>query len=1018
MMKTLLLTLTLLPSMLGAAAGGSGSTQPFMSDKTEISVDLDVSGAEALCQTDDGYIWIAQYSGLTRYDSREYVAYKSFEENGKEYSIINVKALASKGNTLYIATSENVFVYSEYKFSHIDIEPGVVKDIALDEKNDLLYVSYADKGGTIYDINTKTYEKIPGTENSNVNDIALDVARNTYYYQTDKGVYDKDGNEIYQYERIYELYSFGDILYIGQDDGVILRYNMAEKSFLSQIDVKKQVNRILHSPTEDMLYVACDTGGLHCVDLSFDEPVVSVANGLKNNSQLVDLMFDYEGNLWIASHYSGASSVSIIAKNALVQLLYGDAIWEDETLPDTARNIYAIERYGDILYIVSGLRIYPYDLTQGAILSDNPLMEAIEQYCTDNGVSENITIRDVEIFNGKLYFAVQGIGLIEFDPSSEATVFYNQAYIASHLKKTVNDPDIAAVTSMRALRAYDGYLGIAYARGVMRFDGADFSVMFTGRTSVLYLSKTNDGKMVYCVSQGIFVVDDDFSQTTEIPTDVDASGNRLKFLIDGDSIYFTLNSRLFRLKEVDGKYVSSEVVVPHVKGSLVELSKIEYVDKAGQIKHKYVIASQTQIFITDSLDVDQIVDFEFYDSTNGLPTISPNTSGYYDPESQKYYFQSAQGVFVYDFNENMDDVTPVKVAVSSVELDGESFYGNTINIAKDVYRITIDISVLGFRPSKGHQVYYKMDGVDNDYHMISGEERNINYTNLPGGEYTFRAYAIDEYGQKSNQIEIRLIKEMKIYETAWFWVLIGLLALSVVVGGAFFIIRLKTSQALKKQLEYKNITVESIQAIARTIDAKDEYTNGHSTRVGYYSKLIAENLGMSQDEIDNIYYIALLHDIGKIAIPDKILNKPGKLTDEEFAVMKSHTTRGAKILQGISTIPHIVEGAKSHHEKYDGTGYPDGLKGEDIPFVARIICCADCFDAMASKRVYKPSFSLDTIVSEFKRCAGTQFDPKIAKVVVEMIESGKLKPIQVDNTYLGEDGKTHRITANKDPEKE
>ena len=171
---------------------------------------------------------------------------------------------------------------------------------------------------------------------------------------------------------------------------------------------------------------------------------------------------------------------------------------------------------------------------------------------------------------------------------------------------------------------------------------------------------------------------------------------------------------------------------------------------------------------------------------------------------------------------------------------------------------------------------------------------------------------------------------------------------------------------------------------------------------------------MNADEVDNIYYIALLHDIGKIAIPDSILNKPGRLTDQEFSVMKKHTTRGAEILQGISTIPQIVEGAKSHHEKYDGSGYPEGKKGEDIPFVARIICCADCFDAMASKRVYKEPFSMDVIIKEFERCAGTQFDPKIAKVVIELISSGKLQPIVAENTYLGSDGKTHRVPKSEE----
>ena len=126
-MKTFFLLFSLLTSALGGAVNGSNSTKSFMSDKTEVPVNLEVSGAEALCQTEDGYVWIGQYSGLTRYDSQEYVTYKSFVEDGQEYSIINVKALASKGNTLYIATTQNVFVHRDYQFSHLDIDAGIIE---------------------------------------------------------------------------------------------------------------------------------------------------------------------------------------------------------------------------------------------------------------------------------------------------------------------------------------------------------------------------------------------------------------------------------------------------------------------------------------------------------------------------------------------------------------------------------------------------------------------------------------------------------------------------------------------------------------------------------------------------------------------------------------------------------------------------------------------------------------------------------------------------------------------------
>lgn len=1031
-MKKHLMLLTLLVPILTSNLGGLSLITPlyaeenkvsmhsFMSDKTEIAVDLEVSGAEALCQTDDGFVWIGQYSGLTRYDSQQYVTYKSFNENGKDYDIINVRALASSGNTLYVATNKNLFVYENYEFSFVDINFGVIKDITLDEDNNLLYICSADEGATLYNINTHQASKLANIETGNVNDLVLDKKRNSYYYQTDAGVYDSNGNEIYLNSKILDIYSHDEILYIGDDSGLIKRYDMENNVFLEDMQITyltnkgetgDQINKLLYSDEDDILFVACENSGLNCIYLSYDTPIISNASDLENKSQLVDLMIDYQGNLWIASHFVGASGVSIITKNALLDLLYDDPIWDG--VAEAAKKINAIKRYGDILYIISSLRIYLYDLKENKILEDNIIMQEIDAYATANEIPYGP--RDIEIFNDKLYFAVNGIGLVEYNPASNDVTIYDSNYITSHTDQIEGEPDLSLVTAMRVLRSLDHYLAIGYSRGIMKFDGEHFSIMATGPTSVLYLGKSNEGKLLYCRSVGIFEVDDDFKNVTELPLIEGVEGNVLKFLVDDNKIYYNLNSRLFRLEKRDNEYISYEINVPHVKGSIVELSKIEYVNQEGISKFKYVIASETQIYITDSLDVNQLTDYEFYDATNGLKAISANTSGYYDKEEQKYYFQTSNSIFVYAFNEEKNNTIPVKINASSVTLDGEEYYGDHIHIKKDTYRVTINLSIFGFKPNKGYSVYYKMDGIDKDYHLMGGDDYSINFTNLAGGSYKFHAYALDEYGQKSNEIAITLVKEKKVIEHAWFWIIIGLLALSLVVFIAFFIIQIRTRRAIKKQLEYKHITVESIQAIARTIDAKDEYTNGHSTRVGYYSRVIAENLGMSKDELDNIYYIALLHDIGKIAIPDKILNKPGRLTDEEFLVMKSHTTRGAKILKGISTIPHIIEGAKSHHEKWDGSGYPDGLKEEEIPYVARIICCADCFDAMATKRVYKEPVPLEDIAKEFERCAGTHFDPDIAKAVINMIHAGKLKPYSAENDYyLGDDGKTYRVNRGKE----
>ena len=1011
MIRNLLFSLLLVTTLAEAIPSESSSTKSFMSDKTEVAVNLEVSGAEAICQTADGYVWIAQYSGLTRYDSTEYVTYKSFTENNTKYDIINVRALAADGNTLYVATNKNLFVYKDYEFSYINVEAGLIRDIALDKENELLYISSVDQGATLYNIKTGLANKLPGLESGSVNDIALDTVRNSYYFQTDSGVFNSFGSEIYLYPRVLDIYSYGEILYIGNDDGLIKRYDMSSKVFLEDLSVHDQINKMLYSEDDNTLFVACENNGLYCVNFSYDEPYIASAGELENKNQLIDLMIDYQGNLWFASHFAGSSGVSLITKNALLDLLYDDVIWQE--VAEIDRGVLAIERYQDIQYIVSSKSIYLYDLKAGKIVNDNVIMTAINNYAIEKGIS--YSPKDIEIFKEKIYFAITGIGLVEYNPSNDNLVIYDAEYIADHISKVVEVPDISIVAAMRCLRSFDNYLAIGYTRGVAKFDGTNFSAMGTGPTSVLYLSKSNEGKLLFNRSAGIFEIDDDFTTYTQIPTIEGVEGNVLKFLVDNNKIYYNLNSRLFKAELVNGEYIQSEIIVPHVQGSIVELSKIAYHSMNGELKYKYVIASQTQIYIVDNLDTETLNDYEFYDSTNGLKTIAANTSGYYDVADQKYYFQSTNGIFVYDFNEERSLSVPVKIDVHSIVLDGVEHYGNNINISKDTYRITINLSIFGFKPHKGYSVYYKLEGIDKDYHLMGGDDYSINFTNLAGGKYKFRAYVLDEYGQKSNEITITLVKEKKIIEYAWFWIVIALLALSIVVGIAFFIIQLRTRSALRKQLEYKHITLESIQAIARTIDAKDEYTNGHSTRVGYYSRIIAENLGMSKDELDNMYYIALLHDIGKIAIPDKILNKPGKLTDEEFVIMKSHTLRGAKILKGISTIPHIIEGAKSHHERWDGRGYPEGLKGEEIPYVARIICCADCIDAMATRRVYKEPIPIEEIAKEFERCSGTNFDPDIAKVVINMIHTGKLKPYAAENDYyLADDGKTYRVNRAKE----
>ena len=190
----------------------------------------------------------------------------------------------------------------------------------------------------------------------------------------------------------------------------------------------------------------------------------------------------------------------------------------------------------------------------------------------------------------------------------------------------------------------------------------------------------------------------------------------------------------------------------------------------------------------------------------------------------------------------------------------------------------------------------------------------------------------------------------------------------------------------KKTKENKNLFLHVVRSLADAIDAKDSYTNGHSGRVAEYSREIARRYGYDEQEQSDIYMMGLLHDVGKIGIRDEVINKPGRLTDEEYEEIKSHPVVGYRILSNIKEMPSLATGARWHHERYDGKGYPDGLAGEKIPEAARIIAVADAYDAMTSYRSYRGVIPQDKVKQEILKCSGTQFDPKFANIMVSMMD--------------------------------
>jgi len=202
-----------------------------------------------------------------------------------------------------------------------------------------------------------------------------------------------------------------------------------------------------------------------------------------------------------------------------------------------------------------------------------------------------------------------------------------------------------------------------------------------------------------------------------------------------------------------------------------------------------------------------------------------------------------------------------------------------------------------------------------------------------------------------------------------------------------------SKSAILKDL--KELFYKTIKSIASALDSKDPYTHGHSLRVTLYSMILAKEMGFDEKLLEEIETAGLLHDIGKIAIPQNILCKPGKLTDEEFAVMKLHPNNSEKLILSIKKLAGISSWLKAHHERWDGRGYPDGLKGEEIPLSSRIVAIADTYDAMTSTRSYRTALSHEVAIEEIRKCAGSQFDPNLAQKFIELeatIKAAKENP--------------------------
>lgn len=352
--------------------------------------------------------------------------------------------------------------------------------------------------------------------------------------------------------------------------------------------------------------------------------------------------------------------------------------------------------------------------------------------------------------------------------------------------------------------------------------------------------------------------------------------------------------------------------------------------------------------------------------------------------------------FALQFDGGRDDSVHVNVGIDVVkswvndeglesQTVGAQYDGTILNgYSSDIenWKLIITMPEEGVLDSSWNGTYSVEGG-----RIVLTPDENTNI--IPAGEEkTFGFIMISKEVLDFSKFELVGYRQTTYTQYPIFWVIVVSAGVWVVGFLSYLIVSIRIRAFERRRENDAKIITQTMNTFAGLIDAKDPYTKGHSARVSIYAQELGRRLGMNTDEIRSLGYIALMHDCGKIGVPDNVLTKPAKLDTEERKIVEEHTTRGGYVLENFTAIAGIRDGALYHHERYDGNGYPKGLKGADIPLCARIICVADAYDAMNSDRCYRPRMPREKIVKELDDNAGKQFDPDVVVHMLAMIREG------------------------------
>ena len=924
--------------------------------------------ANDIAQTHDGILWVGSYSGLYRYNGNAFTFMEEFD------SVKNVNCLyVDEEGRLWIGTNDSgvvvaidgrqVNIFDTNKGLPSDSVRSIVQsasgDYYIGTSDQMAVVCLKDGITVLNEISEVKYaQSISADRNGYVSTV---TAEGRLYIL-------KDGKVDFEIRPSSSDIRFSacnfspeGLLYVSTSDGRILVYRVRDGGAALQHTIKcvgvTEINRVFFDNSR--VWVLADNG----IGIIEGYTYTKVATE-DFSSSIVNMTVDYQGNYWFASTRHGLLQLSE-SRFSNLYITYG--------IDSAVVNSTAL--LGGILYIGADNGLTAVNTYNGIVL-DNDLTKMFE------GVRIRCLTEDSL---GNLWICTYGKGLSCLLASGQVIEFDTEKMgIGRRVRGCIELSDasiaVSADTGLSIIRGYRVVKTIPYGYEL-------------GSSQILSMCQTPDGKL-YLGTDGNGIVVYDNSMISGYLTKDDGLGSEviLKMVYDKDSDAMFI--------------VTSNSICVMKDGVISRITNFPYSNN-----YDIVLDDDGEAFILGSAGIyvvnkqallnDQPMDCLLLNTRLGLQCSLTANSWNELSKYEDLYLSTDRGVVSFNLDDYKNDRQVYRIMVSRIILDGVPVTierGNSLTIGRNVNTVEFVPEIINFS-LEDPKISYYLEGMDSGYKTVPQSEiTSAVYTNLPAGEYVFHIAVIDEEtGGILEESTYGFVKENSIYDNNWFMLYM------LIVGGLFvgwatwFGTRYHAQKTMALQQErlalaLKQVSMgnETIMAIARTVDAKDSLTSRHSQRVSEYSVMIARKYGFSDKELDNLRKAALLHDIGKIGIPDAILNKPSKLTEEEYEKMKSHVTLGAEILKDFTLVENAEKGARYHHERYDGTGYPEGLKGSEIPLYGRIIAIADAFDAMTANRVYRKRMPFEKVMSELRDGRGTQFDPELLDMFLELIENGDI----------------------------